>query len=208
MMRTLLVCTCFLVPAAHATEVSVLGLFPGKALLVIDGAPPKTYAVGDKLGAGTTLVGVDSGAATVDENGRRSSVAVGQYVGHASSGQGSVTLAADSRGHFVADGKINGLGVRMMVDTGATYVAIPGSEAFRLGIDYRRGRLERAGTANGPVTVYRIRLDSVRLGDIELLQVEAVVQEVGLPYILLGNSFLNRCDMRRNAQQMTLTRRF
>ena len=85
---------------------------------------------------------------------------------------------------------------------------MPASEAKRLGIDYKRGRLGRANTANGIVTMYVIRLDSVKIGDIELNQVDAAVQEEGLPFTLLGTSFLNRMEMRRDGDQMVLTKRF
>lgn len=196
--------------SVRAADVSVLGLFSGKALLVIDGAAPKTYSAGDKLADGLTLVAADSGGATIDDHGKRSLLALGQYVGNGNggSGQGSVTLAADSMGHFIANGQINGIGVRMMVDTGASLVAIPGSEALRLGLDYRKGRMINISTANGSSVGYRVRIDKIRIGDLEVFQIDAVVQENGLPFILLGNSFLNRCDMQRNAQQLKLTKRF
>lgn len=195
--------------SVQGAEISVLGLFSGKALLVIDGAPPKTYSAGDKLADGVTLAAADSGGATIDDHGKRSILAVGQYVGsNASSGQGSVTLPADSMGHFIANGQINGASVRMMVDTGASLVAIPGSEALRIGLDYRKGSMVRVSTANGNSVGYRVKIDKIRIGDLEVFQVDAIVQETGLPFILLGNSFLNRCDMQRNAQQLKLTKRF
>ena len=58
------------------------------------------------------------------------------------------------------------------------------------------------------VPVYRVRLDTVRIGDLELNQVDALVQEQGLPIALLGMSFLNRTEMRRSGEQMTLQRRY
>lgn len=58
------------------------------------------------------------------------------------------------------------------------------------------------------VPVYRVRLDTVRIGDLELSQVDALVQEQGLPIALLGMSFLNRTEMRRSGEQMTLQRRY
>jgi aspartyl protease family protein len=207
-MRALLFCTLLLSGAAPAAEVSVLGVFSGKALLVVDGAPPKTYAVGDRLDASTTLVAVDGAGATIEENGHRSSIALGQYVGHAASGRGSVTLPVNEAGYFIGQGQINGVGARMLVDTGASMMALPASEALRFGVDYRKGRLIRVGTANGVTSAYVVKLDKVRIGDIELYQVDALVQESGLSLILLGNSFLNRCEMRRDARQLTLTQRF
>jgi aspartyl protease family protein len=63
-------------------------------------------------------------------------------------------------------------------------------------------------TANGAVAVYRVSLDRVRLGEIELNAVEALVIEQGLDIALLGMSFLNRVEMQRDGQIMTLIRRF
>jgi len=106
-------------------------------------------------------------------------------------------------------GSINGGSVRFLVDTGATLVTLPASEARRLGIDYLRGRRGQMQTANGVAAVYRVTLDSVRIGDIEVNGVDAVVSEGGaMSMSLLGMSFLNRMEMRRDGQNMTLTKRF
>jgi aspartyl protease family protein len=120
----------------------------------------------------------------------------------------SVTLAADSRGHFITEGAISGNPVRFMVDTGATAVALPAAEAIRLGIDYRKGQRGMGSTAGGMVPTYRVRLDSVRLGGIEISGVDGVVLEHGLDIALLGMSFLNRVEMQRDGHTMVLIRRF
>ena len=63
--------------------------------------------------------------------------------------------------------------------------------------------------ANGPTAVYRMMLDTVTLGDITLYNVTASVHEgPGLDIALLGMSFLNRTEMRREGQQLTLTKRY
>jgi aspartyl protease family protein len=98
--------------------------------------------------------------------------------------------------------------VRFLVDTGATSIVLPARDAERLGIDYRKGRRAITQTANGPVSVYRVNLTTVRLGDIELQAVDAVVIEQGLDIALLGMSFLNRVEMKRDGATMTLIRRF
>lgn len=195
---------------ARAADISVVGVFPNKAVLVVGGAAPKTYTVGATIAEGVRLVASDGSGATIDVNGRRQTIALGEHVNRAPAGNGrqSVTLEADGRGHYMVNGQINGGSVRMLLDTGATAVALPASEARRLGIDYRKGSIVHVNTANGAVPAYRIRLDSVRVGDIEINQVEALVQEGGLPIILLGMSFLNRTEMRRDGPQMVLTKRF
>ena len=99
--------------------------------------------------------------------------------------------------------------LRFLVDTGATYVSLPAADAQRLGLDYRKGVRGYTNTANGPAAVYRIMLDTVTLGDITLYNVTASVHEgQGLDIALLGNSFLNRTEMRREGQQLTLTKRY
>jgi len=195
--------------AALAANISVVGLFPNKAVLMVDGAGPKTYSVGDTIAAGVRLVAADRAGATLESNGRRQTIAIGDYVNpHAGDRRERVTLQPDARGHYVVQGQINGLTVQMLLDTGATLVAIPAADAASLGIDYRKGRTSYLSTANGIVRAYQVTLDTVKVGDIELHQVDAVVQEHGLPFILLGMSFLNRTAMQREGQQMVLTRRY
>ncbi len=109
----------------------------------------------------------------------------------------------------MTSGQVNGNSVRFMVDTGATLVAIPASEARRLRIDYEKGQRGRASTAGGIVTAYRVKLDSVSVGDITLLGVDAsVVEAPGMDFLLLGNSFLSRTEMRREGTNLTLIKRF
>jgi aspartyl protease family protein len=128
--------------------------------------------------------------------------------GAARSDRQRITLSADTRGHFVVDGTVNGSATRFLVDTGATAVVLPGADAVRMGIDYRKGERGFASTANGVAPMFRVKLNSVRLGEIELTNVDAMVVEQGLSVALLGMSFLNRVDMQREGQTMTLIRRF
>ncbi len=80
------------------------------------------------------------------------------------------------------------------------------SEALKLGIDYRKGRAVRMGTANGVSDGWYLQLSSVRISDVELRNVDAVVTSANMPYVLLGNSFLNAFEMKRAGPQMTLDR--
>jgi aspartyl protease family protein len=199
-----------LAPAgAAALDVSLVGTFGDKAaILVIDGGEPRTVRIGRQV-AGVTVVSVERDSAVIEVGGTRRALARGQhYSTGAPAERQSVTLAADTRGHFITEGAINGRAVRFVIDTGATVVALPASDALRLGLDYRKGAVELTKTAAGVVPVYRVRLDSVRLGAIEISAVEGVVIEQGLDIALLGMSFLNRVEMRNEGQLMTLTRRY
>ena len=109
----------------------------------------------------------------------------------------------------MAEGQVNGAHVRFLVDTGATLVTLSASEAKRLGIDYRRGQQAVSQTANGRVLVYRVRLDSVTVGGMTIRDVDAVVNDApGMEVSLLGMSFLNRTEMRREGANLTLTKRY
>jgi aspartyl protease family protein len=194
---------------AFAADIGVVGLFPGKAVLVVDGASPKTYSVGATIADGVKLIAATQTNATVEVNGKRQTIALGEHVNRkVSSGPASVTLQADGRGHFTALGQINGGSMRMLVDTGASNIALPASDAIRLGIDYKKGQMAFSNTANGVTPIYVVKLDRVKIGDIELNQVDASIHESGLPMGLLGMSFLNRMEMRREGEQMTLTKRY
>lgn len=196
---------------ALALDVSLIGTFGDKAaVLVIDGGAPRTVKVG-KQAAGITVIAVGRDHAVIEFEGSRRTLARGQHVssGAAAADQRqSVTLAADTRGHFISEGAVNGVTVRFVVDTGATMIALPASDAVRLGIDYRKGQVAMTRTAGGLVPVYRVKLDSVRIGSIELAGIDGVVIEQGLDIALLGMSFLNRVEIRHAGQSMTLTRRY
>lgn len=190
---------------------SVIGLFPGKAVVVIDGGAPRVLSAGQRPVEGVTLVSTDRETATLLIDGQKKTLKIGQHQGGPAMGSSSqsATLTADAQGHFVVEGQINGGSVRFLVDTGATAVSLSSADANRLGIDYRKGQPGLMGTANGAAVAYKVRLDSVRVGDIVIANVEAAVLEGNqMPFALLGMSFLNRMDMRRVGQTMVLTKRF
>jgi aspartyl protease family protein len=195
---------------AAAADVALIGVIGDKAaVLALDGGEPKTVKVGQTW-QGISVLSVEKDRATVEIDGKRRVLLHGQHYrsGAAASSREGVTLAADPRGHFVAEGAVNGSPVRFLVDTGASVVALPAADAQRLGIDYRKGERGLTQTAGGTVPVYRVRLDTVRVGGIELAGVDAIVIERGLDIALLGMSFLNRLEMQRDGQTMTRIRRF
>ena len=197
--------------AGHAVDINVIGLFPGKAVIVIDGGPIRTLSVGQKTAEGVTLLSSDRESATFDIGGQQKKLNIGQHRTSPASAQSSqsATLTADPRGHFVVEGQVNGGVVRFLVDTGATTIALSSADATRLGIDYRRGERGLVGTANGTTVAYRVKLDTVRVGDIVVNNIEAAVLEGNsMPFALLGMSFLNRMEMKHQGQTMVLIKRF
>lgn len=197
-------------PPAVAADVALVGLIGAKAIVVIDGGAPRTLAPGQKSAEGVTLLSTEKDAASFDIDGKKKTLRMGQaYSAVTRTERQKVTLSADARGHFVALGSINGGSVRFLVDTGATFVTLPAAEAKRLGIDYLRGQRGQMQTPNGMVSVYRVMLDTVRVGDIEISNVDAVVSGSDtMGVALLGMSFLNRMEMQRDGQSMSLTRRY
>lgn len=196
-------------PAA-ALDLTLVGTFGDKAaILVLDRGEPRTLRIGQKIGA-ATLVSVERDRATVEIDGKRRVLVRGQTwsTSGGPAGRQTAVLAAGPGGHFVAEGQVNGGAVRFLVDTGASAVALPAADARRLGIDYRKGQRGITQTASGPAPVYLVKLDSVRVGAIELHEVDGIVIEQGLPIALLGMTFLNRVEMKREGQTLTLTRRF
>lgn len=197
---------------AAATDVNVVGLFRGKAVVVVNGAKPRTLNVGESTPEGVRLVSVDAHQAVLEVDGKRRSLGMGQSISVAapsSDARAQATLGADARGHFMANGQINGRSVQFLVDTGASMISMNAAEAKRLGVNYLKGQRGYAQTANGPATVYKVRLDTVRVGDISMSDVDALVHDGNaLPLVLLGMSFLNRVEMRRDGPTMTLIKRY
>jgi aspartyl protease family protein len=210
-LQSLLLLVTTLAMNAFATDVNVIGLFPGKAVITINRGSPRTLSVGEATPEGVKLVSVGTGSAVLEIDGKRETLDMGQHFAASSSegeGRQSVNIARDGNGHFMADGMVNGAHIRFMVDTGATLVSLPISEAARLGIDYQKGRAGYSVLADGRrVASWRVMLDSVTLGDVTLLNVEgSVSQGSGMP--LLGMSFLSRMEMRNEGQSLSLTKRY
>lgn len=195
---------------ASAQSVSMSGSLGDKALLVINGKP-RTVGVGSTV-QGVKLLSVAAGDAVVEVKGQRVTLSMGgaqvNLGGVPSDGGGTqIVLTAGSGGHFVTNGSINGKTVRFMVDTGATNVAMSQAEADRLGVDFRNGPRGLAGTANGQIVVYRASLGVVRVGDVQVYNVDATIVAAPMEHVLLGNSFLTRFQMKRDNDVMTLVKR-
>jgi aspartyl protease family protein len=193
--------------AAAAQTVAMGGSLGSNALLVIDGKP-RNVAVGATV-EGVRLLSVSGNEAVVDVKGKRVTLRLGDgqvnLGGRQSDGGGrQIVLSAESGGHFFSNGTINGKTVRFLVDTGATNVSMSAEDADRIGIDYKNGQRGMSRTANGVIAVYRTNLTSVRVGDVIVYNVDATIVPGQMAYVLLGNSFLTRFQMRRDNDKMTL----
>lgn len=195
---------------AQDAGIALVGLSAGKAVIATSDGRPKVYRVGDSLPNGARLVSVSAEDAVVEADGKRQKLTIGGQISLASIGSGlaRVTLTANSQGHFETLGSIDGATVRFLVDTGATMISMGIADARRIGIDYTKGQPGYASTANGTVRVYRVRLNTVKVGDITLNAVDALVHESSMEQLLLGMTFLNRVEMIRKGDSLTLIKRY
>jgi len=209
----LLLCALALTGAAQAQTVVLSGILGGKALLVVDGGPPRSLAVGQSH-QGVKVVGVQAGQALVEIGGARQTLRLGEGPVSAPPAEGEagdqrrIVLHAGSNGHFRTPGQINGRTVNFIVDTGASVVSLSVTDADAIGLPYKSGQTVQVGTANGVTVGWRIMLSSVRLGSVDVYNVEALVTPAPMPYVLLGNSYLTRFQMTRTNDQMVLERRY
>ena len=197
--------------AAAAADVALIGVMGDKAaVLAVAGGEPKTVKVGQTW-SGITVVSVEKDRATVQLDGKPRVLQIGQHYRNAAAPatRATVTLAADARGHFFTEAMINGVPMQFLVDTGASVVVMSALDATRAGIDWHKGKRASLQTANGRTTGYVVKLDTLKVGAIEMNNVDGVVLEEGPGTIgLLGMSFLNRVEMKRDGETMTLIRRF
>jgi aspartyl protease family protein len=212
--KAALLAACLLLSAAgaQAQTVGLAGMLGGRALLIVDGAAPKTVAAGEVY-KGVKVVSTEGDVAVLEIAGKRHRLRVGDApasvgMGSDTSGANRVVLSAGSGGHFMTQGQINGKTVPMVVDTGASVVSISVQEAQRMGLNYLAGQPVQMSTANGIIAAWRIKLASVRIGDVLVYDVDSVVSSGSMPYVLLGNSFLSRFQMTRTNDQMVLDKRF
>jgi len=193
-----------LLVAAHATaapRLQVVGLFPGAAVLNVDGQR-KLVRVGQTGPGGVQVISADGKGAVLRVEGveRYYDLSRELSAGYAEPERKQLSIAKGQGGHYWIAGSINGQPVQFLVDTGATSVAINENQARRLGIDYRVvGKQIVVGTASGTAKAWQVHLNSVKVGAIDVMGVEAVVVEGSAPTeALLGMSFLGRVSWRED----------
>ncbi len=199
--------------AQPSQSVALQGMLGSKALLIVNGGTPRSVAPGEAH-QGVKVLSTLGDQAVVEIDGKRHTLRVGDApasvgaVGTAPGRGSRIVLTVGSGGHFMSQGAINGQAVNFMVDTGATSVALSAADAQRVGLNYRAGRPIYVSTANGTAPAWTVKLNSVKVGDVEIYDVDAVVSPQSMPFVLLGNSFLNRFQMKRDNDQMVLEKRY
>ncbi|BCM25416.1 retropepsin-like aspartic protease family protein [Methyloradius palustris] len=114
----------------------------------------------------------------------------------------SVVLQRGPDGHYRAEAIINGQKVNVLVDTGATDVAVSQNIAKQLNLSSHTAIT--TNTANGNSIAYVTRLDSVKIGGVEAKDVSAVIAPGLQGNVLLGMSYLGRMDVRLFHNTMTI----
>jgi len=194
-----------------AGDVRVVGLFSGRAVLLVDGhqrllKPGQTSPEGVQLISATSeeaVLLIDGEEITARLDGRVSARKRTPVVNE-------VQVWRDTSGMYTTVGSINGLPVSFLVDTGATTVAMNANQARRLGIDYRViGRQSGVTTASGVARAWAVTLDTVKVGELELHNIAAVVLEGAHPTTtLLGMSYLGRLEINNDGRLMTLRKKY
>ena len=207
MLRFILLLLLFWVtPAWSVDNVVVMALFSNKAIVNIDGKR-RTLVVGETSPEGVKLIAADSEEAVLEVAGKREAYPLGMHisVGYTPAEKTEVHLWADSSGMFKAQGSINGQSVEFLVDTGASTIAMNAQQAKRFGLNTSSGQVVQVATASGIETGHKINLNRVKVGEIELFGVDAIVMPGAFPAeILLGMSFLERLEMERSGKKMLL----
>jgi aspartyl protease family protein len=185
--------------AAIAVErIKVMALFSDKAMVEIDGTQ-RFLRAGERSPEGVMLISANSHEAVIEVEGRREQYQLGASYGgnFARTKKREVRISRNRQGAFVTPGSINGRSTEMLVDTGATSVAMSEVEAKRLGIPYRlNGKKSGVHTASGFANAYQITLAKIQVGDIQVTNVDSVVIKGSSPqHVLLGMSFLKRVKM-------------
>ncbi|UTA47519.1 TIGR02281 family clan AA aspartic protease [Simiduia sp. 21SJ11W-1] len=185
------------VQPASALDIQAQGLLKGSAVLAIDGNT-RILKEGQTSPEGVTLVEGTSKFARVRYRGQELKITLSRRISgsFAPPKKAEVRLARGRGGHYWAEGAINSRPMQMMVDTGATSVAMSEQHAKALGVRYTEGQRGQVSTASGRATSWQVMLESVGVGGVVVYQVPAVVLEGNFPeMVLLGNSFLQKVDM-------------
>lgn len=204
------------VSADEEISVHTVALFKDKAMLSINGGRAKILKVGESY-KGVKLLSASTKEGEIELNGLvellelNSAIKLSSSLGSkpASSEGETVQLWSDKNGFFRAAGSINGERVNFLVDTGANLVVLSSAQANRIGLEYKKGQRGMASTASGTAPMYVLSAREISFESIKLGSIEVGVIEGSFPRTpLLGMSFLERLDMNRSGNMMTLKKRF
>ena len=214
MAKVILVSLIILLISARAEAVNidimVVGLFKDKAVVEVDGNQ-HLLSVGETSPEGLKLLAANSNNATFEINGKKQTFPLGDRISsnYIEAEKKTAVTLWPSNGMYTATGNINGYTTTLLVDTGASTIAMNSATAARLGIDYLRGQQVGIRTASGKSVGYKVKLDYVQLEQIKLHNVDAVVLDGEEPSVtLLGMSFLGQLDIQHNGERLDLRQKY
>ncbi|MBV1914998.1 MAG: retroviral-like aspartic protease family protein [Pseudomonadales bacterium] len=187
-------------PSSSATDldIQVKGLFSQSAILSINGKQHllKQNSVSPE---GVKLISATSRTAVISVNGKQQTLHLSGKVTtqYAKASRRNVTIPLNAQGQYLTHGLINGQSTELLVDTGASVVAMSETQARQLGIPYvTKGTRGYVETASHTVNSYVVTLDQIDIGGLKAYNVQAVVLEGDLPSkILLGMSYLRHVEL-------------
>ena len=202
----------FIQPVIAIEKIVIVGLFKDKAIVMLDGKQ-RVMSIGKTTPEGATLISANSKEAVIEIEGKQESYTLGSHISthFASPTSGKkVIIAPDPSGMYLVNGSINDFQVNFVVDTGATLISMNKHQAKRIGLKYKlEGEESLSNTASGFAKIYLIELKKVKVGDIEIRNVQAAVHDGDHPtVILLGNAFLNQVDMNREGRLLELEKKY
>ncbi len=193
---------------AEEKRIEVVGLFKDRAAIVVDG---KRFFIkkGEKILGDIRLISSTTEKAVFSVGGTRQELKLGSRVGgflEKKVGK-EVVIWKSPNGMFLTVGSINAFPVNFLVDTGATKVALNRYDAERYGVVLDETvQKVMVSTASGRAPAFLVKLNKIRVGDIALRGVDAIVMEGEHPRkVLLGMSFLNRVNFQQNGRMLKLT---
>ncbi len=195
---------------AHAQEIRVEGLFNGQSVLSMYGKR-RLLKKGETSPEGVKLLDATTSEALVQVNGTRHSLKLSTSInsGYSKAERKQVSIPKNRQNAYFVGGTINGRSIKMLVDTGATHVAMNSRHASDLGINYEAiGKKGGLSTASGVVEVWYLDLKSIDVAGITVRNVLASVSEGEYPsHVLLGMSFLNHVRMEEKPGLLYLTQK-
>ncbi len=204
----LLACLACSTAALAAPRVEAAGMYRGGAVLIINGSQ-RVMREGETSPEGCRLVRATAQSATVQCRGAapmQRSLTGRAGGGYAPVQRPVVRLQVNQRGQYMVRGNINGRGADLLVDTGASVVAISEREATSLGILVpANAPAGMVSTAQGKARAREVRLDSIEVGGIRVPNVRAVVVDGAYPEaVLLGMTFLQAVSIEHAEGVMVL----
>jgi aspartyl protease family protein len=191
-------------------QIQAQALFKNTAVLMIDGRQ-RMLKAGKRSPEGVLLVTANPKLAVIEVNGQRQQLTLSKLItsNFTAVTKTELTIPRTSANQYITSASINGRRVSVLVDTGATSVAMSSLHAQRLGLDYKQGVPSRVITASGEAAAYQLTLNSLNVGGIEVGSVLASVVEGDYPVmILLGMSYLKHVNMREQNGTLLLQAKY